>query len=288
MSEETKEAPNPFRPPEAPGPAPAPAPQQLGSLSQEVGFDIPVEAVGLPSKGVIYPPDHPLCNETMVEIKCMTAKEEDLLTSRALIKNGTVISKLLQSCLLNKMVDPDDLLVGDRNAILIGIRVTGYGAEYSAKIQCPECDEQFENEFTLSGLEMRGLGAAPLQPNTNLFEFTLPVTKQVVHFKLLTGAEEAAMSEEEKRRKKIGQQVESSVTSRLVKSVVSIGGETDMAKLVRKITNMPARDSRALRNYMSKIEPGIQMKQFAKCSHCGEQSEVDIPLGISFFWPDLG
>jgi hypothetical protein len=272
--------------PESPFQTPPQQPQ-LNSLSQEVGYEVPVESVSLPSKGLIYALDHPLCNEDRVDIKCMTAKEEDLLTSQALIKNGTVISKLLQSCLLNKTVNPDDLLIGDRNAILIAIRVTGYGAEYSVKIQCPECNEQFDNEFSLSGLTIRPLGATPLQPNLNLFEFHLPMTKKVVRFKLLTGKEESEISLEEKRRKKIGQQFESSVTGRLFKSVVSIGGEEGGDKLMRQILNMPARDSQALRAHMAKIEPGVEMKQWAKCSQCGEQSEVDIPLGISFFWPDF-
>lgn len=263
--------------------------QQLNSLSQEVGYEMPVENVFLPSKGMLYSADHPLCNAESTEIKCMTAKEEDLLTSRALIKNGTVISKLLQSCMLNKMVDPENLLSGDRNALLIAIRVTGYGADYTVKIDCPDCDEQFENEFSLNGLEMKGLGAQPLAPNTNLFSFVLPVTKREVQFKLLTGKDEAELLDADKRRKKLAvSQVETTVTGRLFKSIVSLDGVTDGTKLARQVANMPAGDSRALRKYMDTIEPGVQMKQFAKCTSCGEQSEVDIPLGITFFWPDAG
>lgn len=290
MSDTQEPKANPFQQPAVPGPAtmPQPQPAQLSSLSQEVGFEIPVEAVTLPSKGLVYSPDHPLCNEDKVEIKCMTAKEEDLLTSRALIKNGTVISKLLQSCILNKMVNPDEMLTGDRNALLIAIRVTGYGADYKVKIDCPECDDQFENEFSLAGLEIRGLGAEPIQANMNLFVFTLPVTKKQVQFKLLTGQDESELLEIEKRRKKLGNQVENSVTGRLFKCILSVDGETDGSKLARIVQNMPAGDSRALRSYIDKIEPSVEMKQWAKCPGCGEQSEVNIPLGISFFWPDAG
>jgi hypothetical protein len=277
MSEETVN-PSPFQP----------AQPNLDSLSKEVGFDVPVETVTLPSKGLVYPVDHSLCNTTDVQIKCMTAKEEDLLTSRALIKNGTVISKLLQSCLLNKMVDPDDLLTGDRNALLIAIRVTGYGADYSVKVECPECEETFENEFSLSGLEIKPLGAQPLDANVNLFKFILPHTKMEVYFKLLTGRDEAELLLAEKRRKKLGSLVEAGVTSRLLSSIVSIGGDSDKNKISRQIVNMPAGDSRALRRYIDKVEPSVEMKQWVKCSNCGEQSEVDIPLGMTFFWPDAG
>lgn len=281
MSEEKKSEVNPFRPPPI-------SQQKLESTSRDAGYDVPVEGVPLPSKGLVYSLDHPLCNEEMVDIRCMCAREEDLLTSRALIKAGTVITKLLESCILNKTVNPDDLLVGDRNAILISIRITGYGSTYSAKIQCPECDEQFENEFSLEGLRIKTLGAMPLQRNVNLFSFTLPRTNREVHFKLLTGREEGEISQAETRRKKLGNQVETSVTSRLVHSIVSIDGETDKGKINRQVMNMAAIESRALRSYIEKIEPGVEMKQWAKCTQCGEESEVGVPLGISFFWPDLG
>ncbi len=259
---------------------------KLESMSKDLGFDIPVDAVTLPSKGAIYPPEHPLSNTEVVEIKCMTAKEEDLLTSRALIKNGTVITQLLRSCITQKTVDPDDLLSGDRNAILIAIRVSGYGPEYKVQIECPSCKESFVNAFSLSSLKIKRLGAEPVSPNANVFEYTTPINKLRVHFKLFTGKDEAEMSKEQEAKKKLGSQIDNLVTSRLLHGVVSINGETDKGKLARMITNMIAGDAKALRNYMDKIEPGIDMRQEATCSHCHSSAEVDIPLGISFFWPD--
>ncbi len=259
---------------------------KLESMSKDLGFDIPVDAVALPSKGTIYPPDHPLSNTETVEIKCMTAKEEDLLTSRALIKNGTVITQLLRSCITQKTVDPDELLSGDRNAILIAIRVSGYGPEYRVQIECPDCSEKFVNPFTLNSLKIKRLGAEPVTPNANLFEFVTPISKIRVHFKLLTGKDEAELGREQDAKKKLGSQIDNLVTSRLFHSIVSINGETDKGKLSRMVMNMIAGDAKALRNYMDKIEPGIDMKQEATCTHCQNKSEVDIPLGISFFWPD--
>jgi hypothetical protein len=124
--------------------------QEVQSVIQQHRTEVPVEIVTLPSKGSVYPVGHPLSNEETVEIKALTAREEDLLTSRALIKNGTVISKLLKACIMNKLVNPDDMLAGDRNALLIGIRVTGYGPDYDVKISCVECSKDFENTFSLS------------------------------------------------------------------------------------------------------------------------------------------
>jgi predicted RNA-binding Zn-ribbon protein involved in translation (DUF1610 family) len=264
-----------------------PIQQRLESVSKAVGFDIPVESVILPSKGLIYSPEHPLCNTEMVEIKCMTAKEEDLLTSRALIKNGTVISKLLQSCILNKSVNAEDLLIGDRNAILINIRISGYGPEYSVRIDCPQCGEEFDNEFSLSGLKIKTLQETPLQPNTNAFSFVLPLSKKEVVFKLLTGKDETEMATEESRaRKKLGALTEKNVTSRLFHSILSIDGINERQKISYIVNNLRAGDSRALRKHIDKIEPDIEMKQFAFCPHCGEESEYPVPLSKNFFFPE--
>jgi hypothetical protein len=273
--------------PEQPQESKPAEPKKLESVSNAVGFDVPVESIPLPSRGLLYPPDHPLhCAET-VDIKCMTAKEEDLLTSRALIKNGTVFSKLIQSCILNKSLNAEDLLTGDRNAILFGIRVTGYGAEYPVRISCPACEEEFEAEFNLGSLEIKHLGAEPIQPGVNAFSFVLPVTKKEVIFKLLTGTDERNMSQEATlTRKKLGSAQQNTVTNRLFYSILQIGEVSDKAKLKYMIQNLPARDSRALRSYMDKIEPDLNMSQQVVCSACGEGSVVDIPLARNFLWPD--
>jgi len=260
--------------------------QNLKSLSQDVGFEIPVESVPLPSQGKVYPVGHPLNGAKTVDIRAMTAREEDLLTSRALIKNGTAVSKLLQSCMINRTIDTDDLLTGDRNAILIAIRITGYGVEYSAKIDCPDCEESFKNDFTLNDLNIQNLGAEPLQEYTNLFEYILPVSGKTVHFRLMTGRDELEMAQEEKRKKKLGQQIETTVTGRLFRSIISIDGIEDRNKISNMVRYMSAGDSRALRNYIDSIEPCVQMRQSVTCPQCGEISEVEIPLGMSFLWPD--
>jgi hypothetical protein len=256
-------------------------------IRETTGFDVPIESVTLPSKGLAYPIGHPLNNEEVVEIKCMTAKEEDLLTSRALIKNGTVISELLKSCMLNKSINPDEMLVGDRNALLIAIRITGYGDSYTAKVTCGHCGDSYENEFSLTGLKILPLSSTPLSPNSNLFSFILPLSKKEVVFRLLTGQDEFEISQESDRKKKIHILADNAVTSRLFHSVISIGDEADKNKIRTMVSNMRAKDARALRKHIDSIEPGVEMKQATTCPHCSEVSEVTVPLGLSFFWPDL-
>jgi hypothetical protein len=217
----------------------------------------------------------------------MMAREEDILTSRALVKKGTVISELLRSCIVDKTIDVDSMIGGDRNAIMTAIRITGYGSGYDCEVNCPECGETNKQEFSLAELPIKRLEIAPVTEGANLFEFKLPMLKKVVHFKFLTGNDETELSQElERRKKKLGMETDSQVTTRLQYSIVSIDGIQDKAKISQFIRNMPAGDSRALRKYMDKNEPGIDMKSDMTCSSCGETSEVRLPIGASFFWPD--
>jgi hypothetical protein len=262
--------------------------QQPTVPTQTKTDEIPVESVTLPSQGLIYPLGHPLNNEKQVEIKCMTAKEEDLLTSRALIKNGTVMSQLLRACILNKAIDPEDMLVGDRNAILIAIRITGYGADYKAKIKCPECDEEFENDFTLNGLKVKPLTVKPAAEHQNIFDFVLPLAGHKVQVRLLTAKDETEISKISEARKKLKSPIDNNITNRLFSSIISINGETDRSKIAQMVNNMRASDSRALRKFLDEVEPGIDMKQEVTCPQCSVPSEVSVPLGMNFFWPDFG
>jgi hypothetical protein len=260
---------------------------KLNKVSEQVGFDVPVEYAKLPSKGVLYGVDHPLANEVEVEFKAMTAKEEDILTNQALLRKGTVLNELLKSCILNKTIQPGTLLLGDRNALMIAIRITGYGADYEAEVTCPGCSEKTTSNFNLSNLAIKPLSGTPVAPNQNLFSFELPLCKKTVQFKLLTGDDDATMDAEEAQAKKLGTSSDAFVTRMLFHSIVSFDGVTDRDKLRQIVNNLRAGDSKALRTHMMKIRPDVDMSQSFSCDKCGDTSEVNIPLGASFFWPDF-
>ena len=260
--------------------------QTMDVMKEEFGYEVPVDLVPLPSNGVIYSPETGLHNKETVEVRAMTAKEEDILTSRALIKKGTVITQLIKSCLTDKSIDTDVMISGDRNAIMTALRVTGYGSEYSVEVTCPNCSESSKQEFSLTDLPIKRLEIQPVAEGSNMFEFMLPVTKKKVHFKFLTGKDETEMSTIAERNKKQGQKTDSLVTSRLIYTIAAIDGINDKNKINMFVRNMPARDSLALRRYMDKHEPGIDMKSWMDCPSCDEHSEVQLPLGASFFWPD--
>lgn len=259
-----------------------PQPQPKQAVNQ-----IPVESVPLPSKGKIYPTTTNLANAETLDIRCMTAREEDLLTSRALLKNGMVIPRLIEACLIDTSISVGDMIGADRNAILTAIRITGYGSEYSVRVRCPACSEEFDNEFSLIGLPIKQLGVDPVVPNTNLFEYQLPMSKHSVKFKFLTGNDEIELLKESERKKKVNIK-ETPITSRLMKEIVEIEGNSDTAFIANYVNHMRAGDSRALRKYIDEIEPRVEMKQWTTCKACGEESEVNIPMGVTFLWPDLG
>lgn len=251
----------------------------------------PSELVPLPSKGRTYPVESVFHGVEFVEIRPMTTRDEDILSSRALLKQGKAIDAILKSCLIQRaLVEPSHLLVGDRNAILVAIRITGYGAEYKPEVECPKCEERSKPQppFNLSQMAIKPLGAEPMSPGLNAFKYSLPVSGKEVVFKLLTGADERELSQILEQQKKKGggpMGIEAGVTTRLWMHLLQIGNETDRNKLMKMIQGMSPRDARSLRKYISEVEPGIEMNQQFICPACGESAEVDVPMTTEFFWP---
>lgn len=257
-------------------------------MKDDFGFEIPVELIPLPSHGVVYPSESPLHGRETVEVRAMTAREEDILTSRALIKKGTVITELIRSCLVDKKIDVPSMLSGDRNALMVALRVTGYGADYNVEVECPACQSKSKQVFNLSELQIKPLTLEPVQIGQNAFEAHLPVTKKTVRFKFLTGADEEEIMIIQERKKKAGAMADNLVTTRLQFCLLAVDGKTDKNLINSFIRNLPARDSLSLRQVIDQNEPGIDMKSYMDCPSCSESSEVRIPLGASFFWPDSG
>ena len=256
-------------------------------MKEEFGWEVPVEIVPVPSEGKVYPSGTILHNKKTLQIKAMTAREEDILSSRPLIQQGTVISHLIQACLIDKNVNVRNMLLGDRNALMVSVRITGYGSKYDAESVCPDCNERSTQEFNLSELEIKRLKINPVSSGENLFSFKLPVTGKEVHFKFLTGADEEERSTAADRKKKLMPElkIETNITGRLEQAIVSISGVTDRNKINQFVKNMPAQDSRSLRSYVVKHEPGIDMSAWMSCPHCGETSRINLPVGSNFFWP---
>ena len=242
----------------------------------------PSEVIDLPSGGKIYGKDSPL-KDGKLELKYMTAKEEDILTSQNLIKKGVVLDKLLDSLILTPGVDSRNLIIGDKNAVMVAARILAYGPEYSAEITNPNTGESTKYEFDLSSCEFKEL-PSDTDYSINQFEFQLPVTKVKVIYRLLNGDDEVKINKEIESRRKIGQSSE--VTTRIKHAIVSIDGEDQRGYINNYVDNMLSKDSLAFRQEMSKIAPDINLSQEIEME--GEMVRVDIPMTINFFWPSAG
>lgn len=258
-----------------------------------LSFIVPTEFVALPSRGQFYPPNHPLHNEETIEIKYMTAKEEDLLSSKSLIERGVVLDRLIQNLVVDRRLKARDLLISDRNAILIAARSSGYGIDYSTKITCRNCSTQDTYEYNLEEAvtqppltkkELKSLGVTPTENAT--FMVTVPSTPVEVEFQLLTGHDEHAMVDlaERRRKRKMPDQL---VTDQLGFMIVSAMGETDVAVLQRYVDSLPLRDSRFLRKTYEAVSPSIELRKEFVCNHCDCEDEVNFPFTVDFFWPDI-
>ena len=246
-------------------------------MAEEQKF--PTEVIDLPSEGRLYPKEHP-CSDGKIELKYMTAREEDILTSANLIKKGVVVDRLLSSLIMTPNVKIDDLFLGDKNAIMVAARVLAYGPEYICSVQDPSNGETIEHTFNLAECPFKKL---PKDVKENDFEFKLPISKKKINFKLLTSGEEKTLENEINSSKKIGVDISPDQTTRLRHIITSIDGDSSREVINSLAINMLARDSLSLRHEFQRISPDIEMKQ--NVDFGGNVVEVDILLTTEFFWP---
>ncbi len=239
-------------------------------------FSFPTEEVELPSKGLLYPKDSPLATGK-VEMKYMTAREEDILTNANFIKDGTVIDRLLQSLIVTD-IDYDSLLIGDKNALFLAARVLGYGKDYDTTYK--------GREYTvdLSKIEAKPFDEELLKKGGNSFEYTLPTSRTNITFKLLTHGDEKKIDQEIKGLQKINPDASPISSTRLKYMLLSVDGETDRNQIKNFVDNyFLARDSRAFRKYVESVEPDVDLVFYPED---GPEGGVPIPLGVNFLWPD--
>ena len=244
---------------------------------------IPTETVTLPSKGLLYPETSPLAKGE-IEMKYMTAKEEDILTNANYLKNGTVIDKLLQALIVTP-IDYNELLIGDKNAILIAARILGYGADYSVEVT-DKYGKKIQSTVNLSELKNKSFKEELFEKGKNEFNFILPQSKVTVTFKLLTHGDESKIDEEIKGLKKLRPQESFDITTRLKYTIIAINGDSNTEKVRMFVDNMLLQDSRALRKYIGEITPDLDMVFNYEDSKGDIVEGVSMPMNINFLWPD--
>ena len=265
-------------------------------VSRPLDFTCPTEFVDLPSGGKFYPADHPLHNQESIEIRYMTAKDEDILTSKSLLKKGVAVDRFLQNIIVDRGVKLPTLLVGDKNALVVASRITGYGPEYETKVPCPGCAEVQEHSFDLNGgvissgglgtlkTEMPKVSESVSETGNNTWTIECPKSKVLVEVKLLSGADETFMVKSQAMKKK-NKLPDSLLTDQLRQTIVSVNGATDGSSISKFINVMPAMDSRFVRTVCEKLMPNINLNQVFECHSCGFEQEMEVPFTTDFFWP---
>ena len=239
----------------------------------------PSEKVTLPSKGLLYDKKSPL-SKGVIEMKYMTAREEDILTNQNYIQKGIVIDELLKSLIITPNVDYNDLLVGDKNAIMVAARILGYGADYTFTYN------NEEQSINLTEVEDKPFDETLITDCKNEFHFTLSASKIEVTFKLLTHGDEKILENEIKGLKKLNKVKTTDVSTRMKHMITSVNGDSER-KTIREFvdTTLLARDARELRNYAASIQPDVDLS-FDYEDLRGDLKRVDIPIEVGFFWPD--
>ena len=250
-------------------------------------LDFPTEIIDLPSKGLVYPENHPL-RKGNIEIKYMTAREEDILASQTLIKKGVVLDKLFESIVVEEGVNINDVFIGDKNAILMATRVLGYGADYTVEITDPFTLEKQEVTIDLSKVKTKDVDESLLNGD-NRYKFKLPKSGKELVFKLLTHGDETEISKEiqslERLYKGKGEKT-FDVTTRLKYMIQSVDGNEDRGFITNWIQNgFLALDTKAFRKYVKQLSPDMDLKFDFTSDVTGEMEALDIPFGINFFYP---
>jgi len=262
-----------------------PVPASPAATQSNLAYVVPTEFVELPSRGRFYPEDHPLHGQETVEIKYMTAKEEDILSSAALLKKGLAIERLLENLIVVD-VNPADLLLGDRNAIMIAARISSYGRAYKVKGPCPNCETKIENVFDLKDAtlnekcfdhEFLDEHSVRFDEEQKTFAIMLPVSNIEVSVRMLIGKDETEL---------VGADEDKSVTSLLSAFISSVAGDHSQKAVSFFAENMPAADSKFLRDLYSSLNPNLDLRQQFICPACFHKQETEVPLTAEFFWPE--
>jgi len=246
----------------------------------------PTEVISLPSKGWFYPESNPLSSGTL-ELKMMTAKEEDILASQNLFQKKIVFDRLLESVVVNKHIKLDEMLICDRNAAFFAIRRLAYGDKYDVKLSCPRCAEENDVSIDLSKMDNREFNFENYPRGENNFSFVLPNSKVKITFKLLTKKDETAIEEELKGREKVDKEYRKEITTRLFHVITSVDGNGETARIRRFVTEeFLSKDSIEFRKYIRDTMPDINSTFDFVCSKCGAERREEVPIDRSFFWPN--
>jgi hypothetical protein len=246
----------------------------------------PTETVPIATKGWFYPEGHPLSSGE-IELKQVTAREEDILANQELIKKGTVLDKFMESLIINKSIKIDEIFIPDKNSIFIAIRRLAYGDDYNVQITCPTCSSKNKVVINLGELRYKDFNFEEHPKGQNNFTYKLP-SGITITYKLLNQIDEKSIDIELNNLKKISKEASGEITTRMKYLITSVDGNTDKM-MIRKFIDekLTSKDSLSFRKYIKENNPDVDMTFDFKCLNCDLERRLDMPLGVSFLWPDV-
>tara|TARA_R110000824_G_scaffold32927_1_gene106148 strand:- start:325 stop:1176 length:852 start_codon:yes stop_codon:yes gene_type:complete len=259
-------------------------------MPNPMDFVTPTEYIDLPSKGKMYPEGHPLHNQDCLEIRFMTAKSEDILTSRTLLKKGIALDRLIDNLIVDKRIKASTLLTGDRNAIVISARSSAYGSLYETKVACPSCGEAADHSFNLEephvyhGDVWGEYEIAPTGRGT--YNIKMPISGLIVEIRLLNGEDEIKLVQRLQKSSKNKNAPDNTLSDQMRAFIVSVNGYSDFKVVDHVVKNITAAESRYLRNCYKAVNPDLKITDEFECLSCGHEQELEVPFGADFFWPD--
>ena len=264
-----------------------PPPPEMVQEKQHMSYVVPTELIELPSGGQFYSKNSTLHGVESVEIRHMTAKDEDILVNKSFISNGVVLDKLLESVIIDKSINVDDLLVGDKNALLVAARISGYGSDYETKVLCPACGSISENSFDLNLIESADSKEEKYEvqrTENGTFLFELPSSRVDVEIRPFTGRDEKSILKANKVRKK-NKLPELGLSDQMKRYIVSVNGSEQIKDISEFVNSMPALDARYLRSVYKSVTPNVDLVQHFECPECSHEQEMEVPFSTDFFWP---
>jgi len=262
------------------------------AVASALSFVVPTEVVDLPSRGMFYTEGHPLHNKDTIEIRFMTAKDEDTLTNQSLLKKGLALEKVLNDIIIDKLITTDSMLVSDKTAIIVAARKSAYGSDYETKVTCPSCGKIQQHNFDLNECnvndpitneELEQLNVSFTEHST--FVFNLPLLKVPVEIRLLTGKDETFISQKVREAQAAKKDVDSLLSLQLKIMVVSINNISDRSIINEAIGLLPAMDSKAIRQVYQKVSPSMDLSYDFECKACSYEARLEVPFTADFFWP---
>tara|TARA_Y100000034_G_scaffold136422_1_gene212791 strand:- start:568 stop:1428 length:861 start_codon:yes stop_codon:yes gene_type:complete len=249
-------------------------------------FVLPTEFVDLPSEGLQYEEGHVLHGVSTIEIRHMTAKEEDILSSESLLKKGVALDRLLQSVVVDKSIQVNELLVGDKNALLIAARITGFGPHYDASVTCPSCYATVPQNINLEDIEIKNLVLPSNVTPTEDGNYDIWIEKfdLTITVRLLKGSDEKKVSEQREKRRKL-KQPDADITTQLSAIIVAVNGQSEPGAVRQFIEIMPSLVSRQIRAAYDELVPNLDLTVDYECEACSYAGRVGLPMSAEFFWP---